>query len=150
MLRDDIQKALTESMKARDADTTSALRLIVAKIKEKDVEIRGKGGKQAEDADVCALMQGMIKQRRDSIKMYEDGNRPELAKKEQGEIDVIEKYLPKQMNDSEIEAAIKDAILATGAASIKDMGLVMGALKGKYAGKMDFGKASGKIKEMLG
>ena len=150
MLRETIQKALTEAMKAQNAEKTSALRLIIAKIKEKDVDIRGKGGKEAVDADISSIMQGMIKQRKDSIKMYIDGSRPELAAKEQKEIDVIEEYMPKQMSDAEVETAIKAIIAETGASSIKDMGAVMGKLKEKYAGLMDFGSASGKIKSLLG
>ena len=150
MLRDTLQKALTEAMKAREASVTSALRLIIAKIKEKDVDIRGKGGKEAVDADICTLMVGMIKQRKDSIEMFITGNRPELAQKEQCEIDIINKYLPKQMDDSEAEAAIKAIIAEVGAASMKDMGKVMAVLKEKYAGKMDMGKANGVIKALLG
>ncbi len=149
MLREDIQKALTEAMKARDAETTSALRLIVAKIKEKDVDIRGKGGIEAVDADVVALMQGMIKQRRDSIKMYMDGNRPELAAKEENEIKVIEKYMPQMMSEAEVETALKAIMVETGAASIKDMGAVMSKFKEKFAGKADMGMVSGKIKALL-
>ena len=149
MLRDTLQKALTDAMKARDAEVTSALRLIIAKIKEKDVDIRGKGGKQAEDADICTLMYAMIKQRKDSIDMFTNANRPELVLKEQCEIDIINKYLPKQMDDAEVEAVIRDAIKETGAESMKDMGKVMGVLKEKYVGKMDMGKANGVIKNLL-
>jgi len=149
MLRETLQKALTEAMKARDAETTSALRLIIAKIKEKDVDIRGRGGAQAEDVDICTLMVGMIKQRKDSIEMFITGNRPELAQKEQCEIDIINKYLPKQMDEGETEAAIKAVIAEAGAASMKDMGKVLAVLKEKYAGKMDMGKANGVIKGLL-
>lgn len=149
MLRDILQQDLADAMKAKDALKTSAIRMIIAKIKEKDVEIRGKGGKQAEDADVCNIMHGMIKQRNDSINMFTTANRPELALKEQCEIDVINKYLPKQMDAAETEAAVKLAIEETGAQSMKDMGKVMGALKAKYAGQMDMGLANGKIKALL-
>lgn len=150
MLREDIQSALTQAMKNKDTETTAALRLIVAKIKEKDVEIRGKGGKEAVDADIVSIMQSMIKQRRDSIKMYLDGNRPELAAKEEGEIKVIEQYMPQQMNDIEVEAAIKAIISEINAEGMKDMGKIMSALKEKHAGQLDFGKASGMIKNLLG
>lgn len=149
MLREDLQKALKESMLKKDTDTVSAVRLIIAGMKEKDVDARGKGLKEASEADLLSMMQGMIKQRNDSIKMYVEGKREDLADKERKEISVIERFLPKQMNDAEIEAAIKAVIAETGAASMKDMGKVMGALKAKYAGQLDFGKASGMIKNFL-
>ncbi len=149
MLREDLQKALKESMLNKDMDTVSAVRLIIAGMKEKDVDARGRGLKEASDADLLSMMQSMIKQRNDSIKMYVEGNREDLAAKERKEISVIERFLPKQMNDAEIEAAIKAIISETGAASMKDMGKVMGALKAKYAGQLDFGKASGMIKNFL-
>ena len=149
MLREDLQKALKESMLAHDAATTSAVRLIIAGQKEKDVEARGKGAKEATDAELMAMMQTMIKQRNESIKIYKEGNRPDLAEKEQAEIDVISRFLPKQMNAEETEEAIKAAIAETGAAGIRDMGKVMGALKTKYAGQMDFGAASAAIKKFL-
>lgn len=150
MLREDLQNTLKESMKNRDMTTVGAIRLIIAGMKEKDVDARGKGQEKASDSDLLAMMQNMIKQRKDSIKMYEDGNRQDLAVKEQNEINVIEKFLPKQMGDAEIENAIKSAIAATGASSMKDMGKVMGELKAKYVGQMDFGKANGVIKSLLG
>ena len=137
-------------MLAHDTVTTSAVRMIIAGQKEKDVEARGKGKEKATDEELMAMMQTMIKQRNDSIKMYIDGNRPELAEKEKAEIVVIERFLPKQMSDAEIEVAIKALVAETGATSMKDIGKVMGALKAKYAGQMDFGKASGLIKSLLG
>lgn len=149
MLREDLQKALKESMLAHDAATTSAVRLIIAGQKEKDVEARGKGAKEATDAELMAMMQTMIKQRNESIKMYLDGNRPELADKEKAEIAVIERFLPKQMNEAEMTAAIKAVIAETGASSMKDMGKVMGALKAKYAGQLDMGKANAVIKTII-
>lgn len=150
MLRDDLQSTLKQSMLARDAETTGAVRMIIAGMKEKDVEARGKGQEKASDAELLSMMQGMIKQRNDSIKMYMDGNRPELAEKEKAEIAIIERFLPKQMSEAEVEAAIKAIIAETGAASMKDMGKVMGALKAKYVGQMDMGKANGVIKSLLG
>lgn len=150
MLREELQKALKESMLNKDTDTVSAVRLIIAGMKEKDVDARGKGLKEASDADLMSMMQSMIKQRNDSIKMYVDGKREDLAAKERKEISIIERFLPKQMSDAEIEATIKGVIAETGAASMKDMGKVMGALKAKYAGQLDFGKASGMIKNLLG
>ena len=163
MLREDLQKALKESMLAKDTQRVSAVRLIIAGMKEKDVDARGKGLKEASEADLLSMMhlkeaseadllsmmQNMIKQRRDSIDMYLKGNRQDLADKEQAEINVIETFLPKQMSDDEVLAAVKAAIAATGATSMKDMGKVMGELKGKYAGQMDFGKVSGLIKTMF-
>ena len=150
MLREELQKALKESMLNKDTDTVSAVRLIIAGMKEKDVDARGKGLKEASDADLMSMMQSMIKQRNDSIKMYVDGKREDLAAKERKEISIIERFLPKQMSDAEIETAIRGVIAETGAASMQDMGKVMGALKAKYAGQLDFGKASGMIKNLLG
>ena len=150
MLREELQKALKESMLNKDTDTVSAVRLIIAGMKEKDVDARGKGLKEASDADLMSMMQSMIKLRNDSIKMYVDGKREDLAAKERKEISIIERFLPKQMSDAEIETASRGVIAESGAASMKDMGKVMGALKAKYAGQLDFGKASGMIKNLLG
>ena len=149
MLRDDLQNSLKEAMKQRDMKTVSAVRLIIAGQKEKDVEARGKGLEKASDTDLLAMMQTMIKQRSESIRIYKESGREDLATKEQDEIDVITRFLPKQLSESEAEAAIKEAITATGAAGIKDMGKVMGALKAKYTGQMDFGAASAIIKRLL-
>ena len=149
MLREDLQNSLKEAMKNRDTQTVNAVRLIIAGQKEKDVEARGKGQEKASDDVLLSMMQSMIKQRKESIKIYEDGNRPDLAQKEQAEIDVINRFLPKQLSADEIEAIIKTLITETGASGIKDMGKIMGALKGKYAGQMDFGAASGIIKQLL-
>lgn len=149
MLRENLQNALKEAMKSRDMATVSAVRLIIAGQKEKDVEARGKGQAQASDADLMAMMQSMIKQRNESIAIYEQAGREELAAKEKSEIEVIERFLPRQLNEEETVAAIKEIIAQTGAASLKDMGKVMSALREKYAGQMDFGKASGQIKALL-
>lgn len=149
MLREELQKTLKESMLAKDTQKVGAVRLIIAGMKEKDVDARGKGQKEASEADLLSMMQNMIKQRRDSIDMYLKGNRQDLADKEQAEIKVIEMFLPKQMNDAEMLAAVKAAMAETGASSMKDMGKVMGVLKGKYAGQMDFGKVSAVIKQEL-
>lgn len=150
MLREDLQNALKEAMKAKDMTTVSAVRLIIAGQKEKDVVARGAGKECASDADLLAMMQTMIKQRTESAKIYTDGGRPELAAKEQAEISVIERFLPKQLNEEETKAAIAAAIAKTGAAGMKDMGKVMAELKTAYAGQLDMGKASGLIKGMLG
>ena len=149
MLREDLQKALKESMLAHDAETTGAVRLIIAGMKEKDVDARGKGAKEATEVELLSMMQTLIKERNDSIKMYMDGNRPELAAKERKEIEIIERFLPKQMSDAEIEAAVRALISETGASSMKDMGKIMGALKSQYAGQLDMGKANGIIKSLL-
>ena len=148
MLRDDLQNELKNAMKNKDMTTVSAVRLIIAGQKEKDVEARGKGLEK--DADLLSMMQTMIKQRNESIKIYVQGNRQDLADKEQSEIDVISRFLPKQLSAGETENAIKTIIASTGASSIKDMGKVMGALKSQYSGQMDFGAASAVIKKLLG
>lgn len=149
MLREDLQKALKESMLAKDTQKVSAIRLIIAGMKEKDVDARGKGQKEASETDLMSMMQNMIKQRRDSIEMYLKGNRQDLADKEQAEITVIETFLPKQMNEEEMLAAVKAVVAETGASSMKDMGKIMGVLKTKYAGQMDMGKVSGIIKTLF-
>lgn len=149
MLRENLQNALKEAMKNHDMTTVAAVRLIIAGQKEKDVAARGAGKECATDAELLSMMQGMIKQRNESIKIYNEGGRPELAEKEQSEINVIERFLPKQLNEEETKAAIEAAIAKTGAAGVKDMGKVMAELKSTYAGQMDMGKASGLIKSML-
>lgn len=149
MLREDLQNALKDAMKNKDMATVSAVRLIIAGLKEKDVTARGAGKECASDADLLSMMQTMIKQRNESAKIYKEGNRPELAAKEEAEIAVIERFLPKQMNEEETKAAITAAIAKTGAAGMKDMGKVMAELKSAYAGQIDMGKASGLIKTML-
>jgi len=150
MLREDLQNALKEAMKAKDMATVSAVRLIIAGQKEKDVAARGAGKECASDADLLSMMQTMIKQRHESIKIYTDGGRPDLAAKEQAEINVIEKFMPKQLSEEETKAAISALIAKTGAQGMKDMGKVMAELKAAYAGQVDMGKASGLIKSMLG
>ena len=149
MLRENLQNALKKAMKNHDMTTVAAVRLIIAGQKEKDVAARGAGKECATDAELLSMMQGMIKQRNESIKIYNEGGRPELAEKEQSEINVIERFLPKQLNEEETKAAIEAAIAKTGAAGVKDMGKVMAELKSAYAGQMDMGKASGLIKSML-
>ncbi len=150
MLREDIQNAIKEAMKNHETERLGTVRMILAGVKEKDVDARGKGRECASDADLLAMMQTMIKQRQESAKMYRDGGREDLAAKEEAEIVVIKSFLPKQLDEAETEAAIRAAIAETGAASMKDMGKVMAALKEKYAGQMDFGAVSGKIKGLLG
>ena len=149
MLREDIQNAIKEAMKNHETERLSTVRMILAGVKEKDVDARGKGKECAGDADLLSMMQTMIKQRQESAKMYRDGGREELAAKEEAEISVIQSFLPKQMSEAEIEAVLKTIIASTGASSMKDMGKVMGELKAKYAGQLDMGKASGMIKSLL-
>lgn len=151
MLREQITEALKTSMKARDEHTTATLRLMIAAMKNKDVDARAKGNQAGiGDDEIVQMLQGMIKQRNESIALYEKGSRPELAEKERGEIAVIERFLPQQMGDAAIEAAASAAIAAAGATSVKDMGKVMGALKQKYAGQMDMAKAGAAVRRLLG
>jgi uncharacterized protein YqeY len=148
VLRDDINNALKEAMKAKDERRISTLRLVNSTFKNADIEARG-SGKTLSDADLLSVLQKMIKQRQESKELYEKGGRPELAQQEAEEIAIIQAYLPKQMSDAEMGAAIDAAIAETGAAGMKDMGKVIGVLRGKYAGQMDFGKASGMVKGKL-
>ena len=149
-MRDAVNAATKEAMKARDADRTSTLRMIGAAIKDRDIEARGAGKGTATDDELKALLAKMIKQRQESASIYEQNARPELAEKERTEIAVIQGFLPAQMDEAQVAAAIDAAIAETGAASVKDMGKVMGALKGKYAGQMDFSAANGVVKAKLG
>lgn len=149
MLREDLQNALKEAMKSKNMTDTNAIRMIIAGMKEKDVDARGKGKEKAEDAELLSMMQTMIKQHRESIEMFEKGGRPELAEKEKNEIAVIERFLPKMLSPSETEEAVKQVIQKTGATSMKDMGKVMGELRTQYAGQMDFGAVSALIKSLL-
>jgi uncharacterized protein YqeY len=149
VLRDDINNALKDAMKAKDERKISTLRLMNSTIKNADIEARGAGKGPLPDGDLAGVFQKMIKQRQESRELYEKGGRPELAKQEADEITIIQGYLPKQMSDAEVSAAIDAAIKETGAAGMKDMGKVIGALKAKYAGQMDFGKASGLVKGKL-
>jgi uncharacterized protein len=150
MLRERFSEALKTSMKDKDQRTVSTVRMVLAKLKERDIEARAKGNQAGiPDAEIQQMLQGMVKQRRESIELYEKGGRKELADQERGEIAVIAGFLPKQMSEAEVNAAITAAIAETGAASMKDMGKVIGVLRGKYAGQMDFGKASGLVKAAL-
>jgi len=149
MLRDDINNALKEAMKAREERRVSTLRMVNAAIKDRDIEARGAGKGPLSDDELLQLFQKLIKSRQDSVEMYRKGNRADLVAQEEQEIAIISGYLPKQMSEDEMKAAIAAAIKDTGAASMKDMGKVIGALRGKYAGKMDFAKASGLVKGML-
>ncbi|UYO56243.1 GatB/YqeY domain-containing protein [Rhodopseudomonas palustris] len=149
MLRDDINNAVKEAMKAKDERKLSTLRMVNSTIKNADIEARGQGKPPLSDGDLLSLLQKMIKQRQESVELYDKGGRAELADQERAEIAVIQAYLPQQMSDDEVKAAIAATISETGAAGIKDMGKVIAALKAKYAGQMDFGKASGMVKAAL-
>jgi uncharacterized protein len=151
MLRERFNDTLKQAMRDKDTLVVSTVRLILARLKERDIEARPKGNADGiGEPEIQQMMQGMIKQRRESIELYERGGRPELAEKERGEIAIIERFLPKALGDAEAEAAIKETIAATGAASVKDMGKVMAALKEKYAGQLDPSKASQMVKKLLG
>jgi uncharacterized protein len=149
MLRDDINTAVKEAMKAKDERKLSTLRMVNSTIKNADIAARSEGKPPLTDADLLSVFQKMIKQRQESVELYDKGGRPELAAQEREEIAIIQAYLPKQMSDDDVKAAIAAVIAETNAAGVKDMGKVIGALKAKYAGQMDFGKASGMVKAAL-
>jgi len=150
-IRSQINDSLKTAMKNRDAERLSTLRLISAAIKDRDIAMRGTGeDAEVTDADVLAILGKMVKQRQESARAYEEGGRLELAEKERSEIEIIEDYLPKQLSDEETEAAVSDAIAEAGAQSIRDMGKVMGVLKSKFTGQMDFGKVGPMVKDRLG
>ena len=151
MLRQNLQDALKVAMRGRDERSVLTIRLILAALKDRDIAARGSGGaEQIPDDQILNLLQTMIKQRRESIELYEKGGRADLVEKEQQEIGVIESFLPKQLSEKEMSDAVKDVIESIGATSIKDMGRTMAALKERYAGQMDFAKASGLVKQQLG
>lgn len=150
MLREQFSDALKTAMKDKNVLGVSTVRLIIARLKEQDIDARGRGKPELDDASIQQMLQGMIKQRCESIALYEQGKRMDLADKERGEIAIIETFLPKPMSDEEAEAAIKEIVAATGAQSIKDMGKVMAAIREKLTGKIDNAKASGIVKKLLG
>ena len=149
MLREEINTALKRAMKAREEHRVSTLRLVNAALKNADLEAQGRGKNALSDEEILALLQKLIKQRQEAAEVYDQAGRSELAARERGEIEIIGAYLPRQMSEAEAKAAIAEAIKAAGAAGIKDMGKVMAALKQSYSGKMDFGKASGWVKQQL-
>lgn len=149
MLRDQINEAVKQAMKSQDKLRLSTLRLVNAAIKNADIEARGAGKDALADADLPALLQKLIKQRQESAELYEKGGRPELAAQERGEIEVITGFLPQQLSEADTKTAIAEAIKQTGAAGMKDMGKVIGALKERHAGRIDFAKASAVVKTML-
>jgi uncharacterized protein YqeY len=147
-MREKITQDLKDAMKAGARAKVDALRLINAALKDKDIEARG-AGKTISDDDILSLLQKMVKSRQESADIYAKAGRPELEQQEREEIAIISEFLPKQMSDDEVKAAIDAAVAETGAASMKDMGKVVAALKAKYTGQMDFAKASGLVKARL-
>ncbi len=150
MLRERINDALKMAMKAKEKHTVGTVRLIMAALKDRDIAARSKGNIDGiDEEEIFSMLQSMTKQRRESIKMYEKGGRAELAEQEASEIEIIQTFLPKQMDEAAINAAVQEAIGNLSATSLKDMGKVMGALKEKFAGQMDFSKASAQLKVKL-
>ncbi len=148
-LRDDFTAALKTSMKAGDSARTSTLRMILAKLKDADIAARPKGVTAVPDDEVTATLRSMVKSRRESVALYEQGGRPELAAKEQAEIGVIEEFLPKAMDQSALETAVADAVAETDATGPKDMGRVMAALKAKHGAELDMGRAGPLVRARL-
>jgi uncharacterized protein len=149
-LRSRFTAALKAAMLARDAATTSTLRMITAKLKDTDIAARPSGVEAVPEEQIIAMLRGMAKSRRESVELYRQGNREELAAKEEAEIAVIERFLPQQMDAAATEAAIREAIAESGASGIKEMGKVMAVLRAKHAATMDLGKAGPLVKAALG
>jgi uncharacterized protein YqeY len=150
MLRARLSESLKTAMKAHNHRAVSTLRMMLSGLKNRDIAARDKGNTSGiDDAEISQMLQGMVKQRRESIVLYEQGNRPELAAQESEEIAIIESFLPKQLSDAELDEAVKAAITEAGAQTAKDMGRVMALLREKHAGQMDFAKASGAAKRLL-
>ena len=149
--REEITAAMKTAMKEKNQTALSTVRLIQAALKDRDIAARGQGNSEGiSDAEILSMLQSMIKQRQESAQTYCDAGREELAEREEAEIEVIQTFLPKQLSEDEVTAAIETIIEQTGAADIKDMGKVMGALKSQYAGQIDMGKAGGLVKAKLG
>lgn len=148
-LREQFTDQMKTAMKAGDAAKTSTVRMIMAKLKDTDIASRPKGIDKVPDEEIVSMLRGMVKSRRESVELYRQGNRPELAAKEEAEIAVIESFLPGQMDDAAMQQAVKDAVAETGAASVKDMGKVMAALRARHAATLDMGKAGPLVKAAL-
>jgi uncharacterized protein len=148
-MRERFANELKAAMKAADKRRVDTIRLIMAALKDREIEARGQG-KTLSEEDVLGLLQKMIKSRKESQEIYEKAGRLDLSTQEAGEISVISSFLPQQLSEAEVEAAIAKAIEGTGASSVKDMGKVVGALSGQYAGRMDFAKAAARVKALLG
>jgi uncharacterized protein YqeY len=149
-LRARFTEEMKASMRAGDAPRTSTIRMIIAKLKETDIAARPSGVQQVPEDQITGMLRGMVKSRRESVEMYRQGNRAELAEKEEAEIAVIEGFLPQQMDEAAMQAAVREAVAEAGAASIKDMGKVMAALKAKHAAVLDMAKAGPMVKAALG
>ncbi len=150
MFRTELSDALKDAMRAKEVRAVSTLRLILAALKDRDIAARGKGNSEGvSDDDILDLLQKMVRQRRESIELFQTGDRQDLADKEAEEIKVIQRFLPKQMDADQVRGAVQEIMEELGAATIKDMGRVMAALKERYAGRMEFGKASALVKERL-
>ena len=149
MIRDEIKAALVSAMKSGDKARTGTIRLIQSAIKNRDIELRTGGAPADDDAVVTEVLQKMVKQRRESIALYEQGGRRELAEAEKAEVEVIDSFLPAQMSDDDAKAAIDAIVAETGAASVKEMGRVMALVKERHAGRLDMSKASGMVKARL-
>ncbi|HEV2187997.1 MAG TPA: GatB/YqeY domain-containing protein [Stellaceae bacterium] len=151
MLREAITERMKTALRAKDTRTLSTVRLIMAALKDRDIAARGTGNSEGiAESEIQRMLQGMVKQRRESIELYQKGNRPELAQKESEEIAVIESFLPQQLDDAGIEAAAKEAIAESGAVGIKDMGKVMAVLRERHAGVIDLARAGAIVKRLLG
>ncbi|HEX8584355.1 MAG TPA: GatB/YqeY domain-containing protein [Allosphingosinicella sp.] len=150
MIRDDLKAALVTAMKGGDKARTATIRLIQSAIKNRDIELRTAAAPANDDAMVVEVLQKMVKQRRESIALYEQGNRQELADQEKSEVAVIETFLPRQMSEAEAAAAIDAIVTELGASSVKDMGRVMAVLKERHSSEIDMSKASGLVKARLG
>lgn len=148
-LRESFIEQMKLSMKAGSAARTSTLRMVMAKLKDTDIAARPKGIDQVPDEEIIAMLRGMVKSRRESVALYRQGNRPELAAKEEAEIAVIESFLPSQMDEAAMQQAVAEAVAETGAASVKDMGKVMAALKARHAASLDMAKAGPMVKARL-
>jgi uncharacterized protein YqeY len=149
MIRDQLAAALKDAMKAKDAPRLSTVRLIQSEIKTRDIANRSASKGDATDDEILQIMAKMVKQREESAKIYEDNARPELAAKERAEIVVVQDFMPKQLSEADVRANVAAAIAEAGASGVKDMGKVMAVLKERYAGQMDFAKASSVLKELL-
>ncbi len=148
-IRDHLQAEIKDAMRAKAAERLSGLRLILGAIKDREIALRGEGAAEMTEADILPILGKMVKQRQESVRMYLEGGRQDLAQKERNEIAVIEEFLPAQLSAPEVEAAIAAAVAEVGASSVKDMGRVMAVLKGKYTGQMDFGSVGALIKSRL-
>jgi len=149
-MRDKIMQAMKVAMKKGEKRRVSTLRLISAAIKDRDIAARGNGKERVSEDDILEILTKMIKQRKESVKMYEEGGRPELADQEREETEIIREFLPKQLSDEEVAKICADVVAEVGGSSLRDMGKCMAVLKERYPGRMDFGKASGIVKGLLG